>query len=252
VRAYDPVVAQHDVEQQLAVQPPVARVVEDHDGVDLEALGRGVGSVEVDGPWQGPRERRVVGAEVAAEGPDIWIGGVDIAWRHDVLEPVLLGDEAAGIAVAAADEDGFVAVAGGAVGSGEFGERRVRLDQLGDVDVAGGREGEFSVEVFCALGFGLAAAVGEEDEGDVVFAEIGETLRGAGDGGRGAQQDAVYVEGEGEVGYPRVGGLGGEVARADAVAAGHGHGGSVQAIADMSCCSAGQISSHDGHSLPHL
>jgi hypothetical protein len=48
-----------------------------------------------------------------------------------------------------------------------------------------------------ALFFGLAAAVGEEDEGYALFLEVGEGLAGGGDGGGGAEEDAIDA-GEGD------------------------------------------------------
>ena len=42
-----------------------------------------------------------------------------------------------------------------------------------------------------ALGFGLAAAIGEKDEGDAVGLEIGKGAVSAGEGFGGAEEDAV-------------------------------------------------------------
>jgi hypothetical protein len=42
-----------------------------------------------------------------------------------------------------------------------------------------------------ALFFGLAAAIGEEDEGYALFLEVGEGLAGGGDRRGGAEEDAI-------------------------------------------------------------
>ena len=83
----------------------------------------------------------------------------------------------------------------------------MRLYQLVYPDLLGRWEAELAVEVVGTLGFGFAAAVGKEDEGDVVFCEVVERGGCPGNGLGGAQKDAVDVEGECEVGYPGVGGL---------------------------------------------
>lgn len=54
---------------------------------------------------------------------------------------------------------------------------------------------EAAAEFFDARGFGFSAAVGEEDEGDAVGAEVGEGVVGAGEGGAAAEEDAVNAGG---------------------------------------------------------
>lgn len=120
-----------------------------------------------------------------------------------------MSNVAAFFTVAASDEDRFGFVAGRSVGSCEFGEGSVGLNELGDGNLGCRREGEFGVYVFCSGCFGLSAAVGEEDERDAGRLEVLEGFRGAGDCGGGTEEDAVDVEGESEVWYPLVGGLGG-------------------------------------------
>lgn len=92
-------VGEEEVEDQLGVEGPVAGVVVDEDGVDLEGVigrwgvilggggGRGGGG-EVRGAGEGARVRVVVGEEGAGEGPDGGVGGVDVGGGEDVGEAV--------------------------------------------------------------------------------------------------------------------------------------------------------------------
>lgn len=52
-------------------------------------------------------------------------------------------------------------------------------------------DGEEVAEIADALGLVLAAAIGEEDEGDAVSLEVGEGFGGVGKGSGGAEEDAV-------------------------------------------------------------
>ena len=119
------------------------------------------------------------------EGKHSRVGGVDVRRGEDGPEAVALEDAAAFFVVGACDEDGLVAEAGGA--REEVAEGGVGLDEgrggEGDVEAGG--------EVAHALGFGFAAAVGEEDEGDVGGLEEAEGGGRAGDGVGHVQEDAV-------------------------------------------------------------
>jgi len=66
----------------------------------------------------------------------------------------------------------------------------VRLDELG----SGEGDIESILQVGDAFGFGFAAAVGEEDEGDSLGLEVAEGFCGAGEGGGGAEEDSVDAE----------------------------------------------------------
>ena len=69
----------------------------------------------------------------------------------------------------------------------EVGKGRVGLHDHRGVEW----DGEFGGEFGDALGLMLTAAVGEEDEWDVVLLEVGEGFRGAGNGCGGAEEDAI-------------------------------------------------------------
>lgn len=87
----------------------------------------------------------------------------------------------------------------------------MRLDELRDGDLGRGWEGEFGVNIFCSCCFGLPTAVGEQNEWYAGGFQVLDGLRGTGDCGGRTEEDAVYIEGEGEVWYPLVGGLRGEI-----------------------------------------
>lgn len=71
------------------------------------------------------------------------------------------------------------------------GEGRVALDEhaCGEGDV------ELGAQVGDALVLVLAAAIGEQDEGDAVLLEVGERLVGAREGVGAADEDAIDAEG---------------------------------------------------------
>nr|POE90067.1 hypothetical protein CFP56_20534 [Quercus suber] len=186
--AEDAVGGEQRVEDDGAVEAPVARVVVDEDGVDLEA-GGGVGGV--DGGWQGLGEGAVVVEEDFGEGPDVRVCGDDVARRHDVGEAVVLGrDPLAVVVVSTHDQDGLVFVLR------EIGKGSVGLDEHVHVQ----RDVEFLREMCHALLLRDPAAIGEEDEGDAFLLQVREGFLGAREGRRGAHEDAVDVKGEGEVG----------------------------------------------------
>ena len=99
------------------------------------------------------------------------------------------------IAVATDDEDVFLfqrcGIRVGGWGVDELGEGRVALHEHACVE----RHVEEAAELVHALGFVFAAAIGEEDEGDVVGLEVGEGGVGAREGGGGAEEDAVDAGG---------------------------------------------------------
>ena len=168
-RAHDTVAREQQVEDERAIEPPVARVVVHEHGRDAQAPLR---MLRVDGRGKGACDAGVVGREHGREGPDGGVGGHDVGGRDDVLEAVCVGDGPALVAVAAADEHG----AGFVVR--HVGEGRVGLHEhaRGEGDV------EFLAQLGDPLGFVFAAAVGEQDEGDSRALEEGEGVVGAGDG----------------------------------------------------------------------
>jgi hypothetical protein len=92
---------------------------------------------------------------------------------------LLLSYFSAHVAVAAHDEDAFVLQGFLALGAvDELREGRVALHE--EVGVEG--DAEAGAELGDALGFVLAAAVGEEEEGDVVRLEVVEGFAGAWEG----------------------------------------------------------------------
>jgi len=129
-----------EVEHDLDVAGPVARVGEDEDGVDDDVVEVAVARVGV----------LLVGE--LAEGRGGRVGLDDVAGRDHVLEAVALGDVAALLALAADDEDRLVLV-------GHFPHGRVAADELAGLDVLE----ELARQVAAALLLGLAAAVCEED-----------------------------------------------------------------------------------------
>lgn len=120
---------EEQVGDELDVEGPVARVVEDEDGVDFEGGGKilaggvdwaGEGAVLVGG---------VDGVEERVEGVDGGVGGEDVGGGDDVAEAVGFGDESAFGGVGAGDEDGLVAEAFGARVD-ELAEGGVGLDEV--------------------------------------------------------------------------------------------------------------------------
>lgn len=57
------------------------------------------------------------------------------------------------------------------------------------------RDAEELAEITDALGLVLAAAIGEEDEGDAVGLEVGQSFGGVRQGSGGAEEDAVDTGG---------------------------------------------------------
>lgn len=87
--------------------------------------------------------------------------GWGLTGRGDVPK----GDPAAAFGVGAGNEDGLVLKPVGSVD--ELTEGRVRLDKV----VGGQGDAQLLGQVADAVGLGLSAAVGEQDEGDVVVLE---------------------------------------------------------------------------------
>lgn len=173
------VLGQEQVDHDLQVRGVVARVGEDEDGVelDLAEVARGGGGALLFG-------------EEFLEGGDLGVGGVDVVGDDDVLEAVQLGYLAALVLLAADDEDCLVVL-------GEGGHGGVSLDEL----LGGDGDAEDLRQLVAALALDLAAAVGEEDVGDL-DAELVvavEDLQGAaalGDQTVAVHEDAVNVKGE--------------------------------------------------------
>ena len=140
-----PTLIRHEqVVDDLQVRGGVVRLSEDEDGVEVEL-----------------REVARLGARAvffceAPAGRDGGVPGDDVLGVDDVLEAVLLGDVADLVALAAADEDGLVVLGQGLHGG-------VRLDEL----VGGDGLFEDLGELLAAEFFGFAAAVGEEDVGEL-------------------------------------------------------------------------------------
>ena len=224
-------VGEQEVEEELGVEGPVAGVVEDEDGVDFEVWrwggdggGGGVGGGERAGL------RGVVGLEVVREGPDGRVGGDDVGGGDDAREAVARGayqggsatrvymissagqterqtggDERAGrragllfrntaaaVAMPARDQHAGVPqrrLARGAVH--QVRERRVALHEEARVE----GDAEAVGQLRDAGGLGLAAAVGEQDEGDALRLEVLQGARGAGEGLGAAEEDTVDAKG---------------------------------------------------------
>ena len=83
VRPEHAVLGQEQIHDNLDVDGPVARVVEDENGVDLRV-----------GRRQGPRRGRVVVLELRLEGEYGWVRHGDVGGRDNGPESVRLGDEA--------------------------------------------------------------------------------------------------------------------------------------------------------------
>ena len=72
----------------MAVESPVAGVVEDEDGVEFEGLGN---IDEINRSGEGSDGVVVVVAEDLVEGPDGRVGNEYISRSNDVLEPIPVG-----------------------------------------------------------------------------------------------------------------------------------------------------------------
>lgn len=168
VRAQHAGARQQQVADELDVEGPVARVVEDEDGVDLGVGGR-----------QGPRGGRVQLRHERVEGVDGRVRGEDVGGRQDVPEAVLLGDGAALGRVRARDQDVLVAEASflALAAVHQLLEGRVRLDEV----VRREFDTEPRAQVRHAVRLVLAAAVRQQDERDVVLLEVLQRPGGAGD-----------------------------------------------------------------------
>lgn len=186
VGAHVALLREKQVGDQLDVVGPVARVVEDEHGVDLErVLQVHAGSGREDGLGQRARGRGVYGVEERVEGEDLRVGLDDIGRRNDVAEAVSLGDQPAFFSVGARHEDGLFPQA--VRPSDKLAEGRVRLDKV----VSRELDAKLLAKVFYPFGLVLAAAVGEEDERDVVFVQELEGFGGAGNGRRDVEEDAI-------------------------------------------------------------
>lgn len=198
VRAQVPAVRQQQVLDELDVDGPVARVVEDHDGVDLEAVlefhGR-AGLGVVDGPRE--RQRLLLGVELLerVEREDLRVGLEDVRRGHHRLEAVVVRDVPRLGGVGAQDEHRVAArepgpadralevrlevrVAQVYVRIKEPLVRGVALYEVGDAKFYAELLGQFSH----ALGLELASAVGQEDEGDFLLLEVSKRLGCSWDG----------------------------------------------------------------------
>jgi hypothetical protein len=170
-----------EVHDDLHVGGVVARVREDHDGIDVD-LGEvaGVGGLAL-----------LLG-EDAVRGNGR-VPGDDVVGDDDVLEAVLLGDLAALVALTTNDENGLVVV-------GKSTHRSVRLNKL----LGGDGVVEDLGELLAAGRLGLTRAVGEEDVGDldaelVVSVEDLEDTLALGDQAVTVDKDTVNVEDEGHI-----------------------------------------------------
>lgn len=134
-----------DVEHDLDIARPIARVGKDKDGVNDH-----VGEVALAGVGV------LLGGQLA-EGGGVRVVLDDVAGGDDVLEAVALSDVATLLALAADDEDGAVRL-------GHLPHGSVAADELAGLDVAL----ELAGEVAAALLFGLSAAICEEDVRPVV------------------------------------------------------------------------------------
>lgn len=90
VRAQVAAVAEEQVDDDLDVERPVARVVEDEDRVDLEVVEEAVRAVLalVDGRRERPRRVLVDRLEEGVEGVDVGFRGEDVGGYDDVREAV--------------------------------------------------------------------------------------------------------------------------------------------------------------------
>jgi hypothetical protein len=170
-----------EIHDDLHVGGVVARVGEDHDGVDVH-LGEvaGVGCLAL-----------FLGEDAVRS--DGRVPGNDVVRNNDVLEAVLLGNLAALVALTTNDEDSLVVVGKSTHGS-------VRLDEL----LGGDRVVEYLGELLATGRLGLTRAVSEENVGDldaelvVSVKDLQDTLA-LGDQAVAVDEDTINVEDKGHI-----------------------------------------------------
>lgn len=186
VRAHVALLGEEQVDNELDIVGPIARVVEDEHGVDLEGVAQAhAGPGRKNGLGQRARGRSVDGVEERLEGENLRMGLEDVGGCDDVLKAVGLGDQPAFLRVGACHEDGLLPKAVGPFD--ELAERRMRLNKV----VGRELDAKFLAKVFYSFGLVLAAAVGEEDERDVVIVQELEGFGSAGNGRRDVEENAI-------------------------------------------------------------